>query len=314
MAPRTDSKGRLNYLLDPSPSTAPSTSVPSLSPTHHNSLPNPTSPSSSPSYPGNNNLHPQGCLSLSSSSSSSARLAALTLSDSRPMRPVQTAPPMYPRLPSLQGLPSTTPRAHSAETVLGLIPQQTNSSDPNKLNFTHSASLPQRAESGFSDITPSTTPGGSDVFSTPLQMPLQHNNPHGLPVPMLQPYPAASHPSFRSLPPRPKSEAEIRADKREQRRMKNRISAARSRQKKSESFESIQRQLEEARRIIANLTQQVAPNSASSSPGVVVAVPQDLRAVLNRAFISADELMDMLRRYIRTDPALNGHYGNGPGG
>lgn len=109
-----------------------------------------------------------------------------------------------------------------------------------------------------------------------------------------------------------KSEAELR-DKREMRRMKNRISAARSRQRKTDTFETLQRELAEAKTVIEALTRQLdrahggreqsgiggAEALGPPPPPSVIAVPQDLRPVVGRDFVSADGLMDMLRAYIR---------------
>ena len=87
--------------------------------------------------------------------------------------------------------------------------------------------------------------------------------------------------------------------------MKNRISAARSRQRKSDTFETLQRELREAKEVIEMLTKQLDRQNGSRADmpshaaGPVVAVPQDLRAVIGRDFVSADILMDVLRLYIR---------------
>lgn len=93
-----------------------------------------------------------------------------------------------------------------------------------------------------------------------------------------------------------KTEAELR-DKRELRRMKNRISAARSRQRKTDTFETLQRDLGEARNVIESLTLQLE-NRGRSGPASI-AVPQDLRRVVGRDFVSVDEIMDILRMYAR---------------
>lgn len=109
-----------------------------------------------------------------------------------------------------------------------------------------------------------------------------------------------------------KTEAELR-DKREMRRMKNRISAARSRQRKTDTFETLQRELAEAKTVIDALTRQLHRYSGGRDHGggqvgstpsappapLVIAVPQDLRPVIGRDFVSVDMLMDFLRVYIR---------------
>lgn len=108
-----------------------------------------------------------------------------------------------------------------------------------------------------------------------------------------------------------KTEAELR-DKREMRRMKNRISAARSRQRKTDTFETLQRELAEAKNVIEMLTRQLdraqhggrGDNVLSGTPAAppppnVIAVPHDLRPVVGRDFVSVDNLMDVLRLYIR---------------
>lgn len=109
-----------------------------------------------------------------------------------------------------------------------------------------------------------------------------------------------------------KTEAELR-DKREMRRMKNRISAARSRQRKTDTFETLQRELAEAKTVIEALTRQLHRSSGGREHGggqvagtpsappapLVIAVPQDLRPVMGRDFVSVDMLMDVLRVYIR---------------
>lgn len=103
-----------------------------------------------------------------------------------------------------------------------------------------------------------------------------------------------------------KTEQELR-DKREQRRMKNRISAARSRQRKTDTFETMQRELTEAKNVIEALTLQLDRMRGGREWGglgggggpVVVAVPHDLKGVVERDFVSADFLMDLLRLYIR---------------
>lgn len=107
-----------------------------------------------------------------------------------------------------------------------------------------------------------------------------------------------------------KTEAELR-DKREMRRMKNRISAARSRQRKTDNFETLTRELAEAKNVIEMLTRQLdraqhggrdnvlSGTPAAPPPPNVIAVPHDLRPVVGRDFVSVDNLMDVLRLYIR---------------
>lgn len=127
------------------------------------------------------------------------------------------------------------------------------------------APVAERAESGFSDVTPSASRAGS-----------------------------ASR-TRRGM----KTETEIR-DKREQRRMKNRISAAKSRQRKTDTFETLQRELGEAKMVIETLTRQLdRAGGRTVVAGPVLAVPVDLRQVVGRDYVPADFLMDLLRMYIR---------------
>ena len=118
----------------------------------------------------------------------------------------------------------------------------------------------------------------------------------------------APHPHIPASPPhplgrRPNEKADFH-DKRELRRMKNRISAARSRQRKSDNYESLQRELSdaraelaEARNVIQSLTLQVEKRGRAAP--FTVAVPQDLKRVIHRDYMSVDEIMDMLRDYAR---------------
>lgn len=90
--------------------------------------------------------------------------------------------------------------------------------------------------------------------------------------------------------------------------MKNRISAARSRQRKTDSFESLQRELAEAKNVIQALTLQlesVRGAGIADRDGVPIAVPHDLRRAVGRDFVSADALMDLLRYYVHQDPRHN---------
>lgn len=89
--------------------------------------------------------------------------------------------------------------------------------------------------------------------------------------------------------------------------MKNRISAARSRQRKTDTFETLQRELAEAKNVIEALTLQLEnargggsrqPGGTGTGAGVTIAVPQDLRRAVGRDFVSADALMDLLRFYV----------------
>lgn len=84
--------------------------------------------------------------------------------------------------------------------------------------------------------------------------------------------------------------------------MKNRISAARSRQRKTDTFETLQRELAEAKNVIEALTLQLenarGAGGRQGGGGVTVAVPQDLRRAVGRDFVSADALMDLLRFYV----------------
>lgn len=84
--------------------------------------------------------------------------------------------------------------------------------------------------------------------------------------------------------------------------MKNRISAARSRQRKTDTFETLQRELAEAKNVIEALTLQLenarGGGSRQGGGGVTIAVPQDLRRAVGRDFVSADALMDLLRFYV----------------
>jgi len=145
-----------------------------------------------------------------------------------------------------------------------------------------------RADSGISNVTPVSDragSGGSGSGASCVGMPLVGPASAG----------SRSRTGF-------KSEAEIR-DKREQRRMKNRISAARSRQRKTDTFETLQRELGEAKNVIEALTIQLA-NARGGAAGSVrgagpsIAVPHDLRHVIGRDYVSADGLMDLLRMYI----------------
>lgn len=81
--------------------------------------------------------------------------------------------------------------------------------------------------------------------------------------------------------------------------MKNRISAARSRQRKTDTFETLQRELGEAKNVIETLTLQLERarlSDRASSPNI--AVPHDLRHAIGRDYVSVDTLMDVLRMYI----------------
>lgn len=143
----------------------------------------------------------------------------------------------------------------------------------------------------------------TSVGAASLQQSQQHPTQHAmaaLPTAM-----SALLPSRRPA----KTEAELR-DKREMRRMKNRISAARSRQRKTDTFETLQRELSEAKTVIEALTRQLdrshggrdhaAPGAPAAPPAPhVIAVPHDLRPAVGRDFVSVDVLMDMLRVYIR---------------
>ena len=225
--------------------------------------------------------------------SSSQRLAALSLerADALPPNPHHSH---YPS-PNPHSIPSLSPSA-----LPSLPPLRARSADsglPPPHPPTHPSSLYRlpvpRQESTLSDVTRDFS-----MSSAPSLVSIPSLSSR---VPSVTP-PVGRMPAGR----RPKTEQELR-DKREQRRMKNRLSAARSRQRKTDTFETLQRELAEAKNVIQALTLQLHSREHASrdsgAPGkIVLAVPNDLRSIVGRDYVSAEFLMDLLRMYIRRAP------------
>lgn len=118
-------------------------------------------------------------------------------------------------------------------------------------------------------------------------------------APRIAPAPASSAARARARVGDPKSEAAMR-ERHDQRKMKNRISAAASRDRKKRSFNNLQRSLHdaelrfaEAKRVIETLTLQLEHARSRMEP---VQVPQDLRHLCNGAeYLSPQQLVELLR-------------------
>ncbi|PXF44220.1 hypothetical protein BWQ96_06001 [Gracilariopsis chorda] len=197
------------------------------------------------------------------------------------------SPPPPPPLPSLSDLQHRLPcppalpppRALSADSAL---PYPTSHAFQNHIHAPQNT-LPHHVPltSPQNSLTPTSSPSMTPTPSIHCMQIVTTPTPSG---PSFSPTPPAS------APPRPPA----MLDKRELRRMKNRISAARSRQRKSDNFDSLTRELAEAKQVIHALTVQLSNRKEAT----VVAVPHDLRHVLGHDFVSVDFLMDVLRGFV----------------